>query len=49
MDKKIPIGIENYQNFIDNKYLYIDKTLWIKEILDNGKKILFLPRPRRFE
>ncbi|MFV0289247.1 MAG: AAA family ATPase [Mycoplasmatales bacterium] len=46
--KAIPIGIEDYQDLVNNKYLYVDKTLLIQEIIDNGEKVLFLPRPRRF-
>ncbi|MFV0288912.1 MAG: AAA family ATPase, partial [Mycoplasmatales bacterium] len=48
MNKKIPIGIEDYQDLVNHQYLYVDKTVLIKEILDNGEKVLFLPRPRRF-
>ncbi len=46
--KKIPIGISDFKDVIIGNYLYIDKTLFIKEILDKGDKILLLPRPRRF-
>ena len=33
---------------VTGDYYYVDKTLFIKEIIDNGDKILLLPRPRRF-
>jgi len=47
MLKKVPIGIEDYRNA--QKYYYIDKTLLIKDLLDDciGKSIL-ITRPRRF-
>ena len=36
------------KEIIENNYFYVDKTLFIKEILDRGDKILLIPRPRRF-
>jgi len=45
--KDIPIGIENF-NQIENKY-YVDKTLIIKDIIDQGiGKSILITRPRRF-
>jgi len=46
--KKIPIGVSDFREIITDEYYYIDKTLFIKEVLDSGDKILLLPRPRRF-
>jgi len=46
--KKLPIGISDYKTIIEENYYYIDKTLFIKEILDEAKAIILLPRPRRF-
>lgn len=48
MRKKLPIGISNFKEIIENNYYYVDKTLLIKEILDDGSKVLLLARPRRF-
>ena len=48
MKKPLPIGVDNFQEIIKNGYCYIDKTMFIKELLDlKGKVNLFL-RPRRF-
>jgi hypothetical protein len=33
---------------VTGDYYYVDKTLFIKEIMDKGDKILLIPRPRRF-
>ncbi|MDY4412787.1 MAG: AAA family ATPase, partial [Ruminococcus sp.] len=33
--KPIPIGVENFRDIIDKGYYYVDKTLFIKDILDN--------------
>jgi len=45
--KKIPIGIVDFKDLIDNGYYYVDKTLLIQDVLESGKVVL-LPRPRRF-
>ncbi len=46
--KKLPVGISDFKDVITGGYYYVDKTLFIKEIIDSGDKILLLPRPRRF-
>ena len=46
--KKLPYGISNYEELIEDNYYYVDKTMYI-ENLENlaEKRILFL-RPRKF-
>ncbi len=46
--KKLPVGISDFREMVSGDYCYVDKTLFIKEILDKGDKILWVPRPRRF-
>ncbi len=46
--KKLPIGFSDFKDVITGDYYYVDKTLFIKEIIDSGDKILLIPRPRRF-
>ncbi len=46
--KPIPIGIENFKELIDKECYYVDKTLMIKDILDNCSKVNLYTRPRRF-
>jgi hypothetical protein len=48
MKKKIPIGISNFRELIKENYYFVDKSLLIKEFMDNGAKIILTPRPRRF-
>ena len=43
----LPIGTTNYKK-ICNSYYYVDKTLMIKDILDEGTEISLFTRPRRF-
>ncbi len=48
MKKPLPIGVDNFEKIIKDGYCYIDKTMFIKELLDlRGEVNLFL-RPRRF-
>ena len=44
---KFPIGIQTFEQIIDDGYVYVDKTALIHELVHSGK-IYFLSRPRRF-
>lgn len=44
---KYPIGIQDFEGLRNDGYLYVDKTAFIKELIDEGK-YYFLSRPRRF-
>ena len=46
--KKLPIGIENFEEFSTENFYYADKTLFIKELLQNWGKVNLFTRPRRF-
>ncbi len=46
--KKLPIGVSDFKYMIRDEYYYVDKTLFIKDVLDKGDRILLIPRPRRF-
>ena len=48
MRKKLPIGIENFEEFSTEDFYYVDKTLFIKELLQNWGKVNLFTRPRRF-
>ncbi|MCA0230488.1 MAG: ATP-binding protein [Bacteroidetes bacterium] len=45
--QKYPIGIQNFQELITGRYLYVDKTALIYSLVSRGK-YYFLSRPRRF-
>jgi len=45
--KKLPIGIQTFEEIIKQNYLYIDKTELALELIENYK-YSFLSRPRRF-
>ena len=44
---KLPIGIQTFEEIRKKGYLYVDKTKYLVDLIDNGK-IYFLARPRRF-
>ncbi len=48
MEKKVAIGVQNFNDFIEKQYFYIDKTLFIKEWWDGGDVVTLITRPRRF-
>ena len=48
MKKPLPIGVENFEDMIKSEYYYVDKTLFIKELLDLKGKVNLFTRPRRF-
>ena len=45
--KKLPIGIQTFENLIQEGYYYVDKTGFVHEVTSQGK-YYFLSRPRRF-
>ena len=46
--KPLPIGIDNFEKLITRGYYFIDKTLFIKDLLDNKGSVSLFTRPRRF-
>ena len=45
--RKLPIGIQTFREIRAENYYYVDKTAYIRRMLDEGKHY-FLSRPRRF-
>ena len=46
--KKIPIGISDFKQLINEDCYFVDKSLIIKELIDSGSKVTLITRPRRF-
>ncbi len=44
---RYPVGMQTFSNIIEEGYAYVDKTAYVKPLLNQGKYI-FLSRPRRF-
>jgi hypothetical protein len=46
--KRMPIGISNYKNLIDRNAYFVDKTLFIRDIINDESEAVVFTRPRRF-
>lgn len=46
--KKLPIGVEHFEEMRREDFYYVDKTGMIKELLENQAKVSLFTRPRRF-
>lgn len=44
----LPIGVENFEDLIQTGYYFVDKTLFIRELIDMKGKVNLFTRPRRF-
>jgi len=47
---KVPVGVSDFSELIskENDYLFVDKTLLIKELIDRGAKTTLITRARRW-
>lgn len=45
---KLPIGLDSFEKIRTNDFYYVDKTLFIKELLENWGEVNQFTRPRRF-
>lgn len=48
MQKKVPIGYEDFKRIIDEDMYFVDKSLMIRDILDYKGSVNLYTRPRRF-
>ena len=50
MAKKIPIGIDDFSELVSShsNFLFVDKSLMIKELIEKGTKVSLIIRPRRW-
>jgi len=45
--RKLPIGVQSFKDLREKGFLYVDKTKYLFQLIDNSK-VYFLSRPRRF-
>jgi Predicted AAA-ATPase/PD-(D/E)XK nuclease superfamily len=45
---RFPLGISDFRTLRQEGYHYVDKTLFIEDVLDADPQVLLVPRPRRF-
>lgn len=48
VNPKIPIGIDNFRRLRSEGFTYVDKSLFVRDVIDDGALVILLPRPRRF-
>ena len=47
-EKKLPVGIDDFEKLIKWRFFYVDKKLMIKDLLSSCSKMNLFTRPRRF-
>ncbi|EET61718.1 hypothetical protein BRYFOR_06401 [Marvinbryantia formatexigens DSM 14469] len=48
MLKKLPVGVDGFKKIITEDFYYVDKTMFIEELLQNWGEVNLFTRPRRF-
>ncbi|ETI91828.1 MAG: hypothetical protein Q607_CBUC00018G0021 [Clostridium butyricum DORA_1] len=48
MKKTIQVGTSDFKKIIQDNHYFVDKSLIIKEFVENGADVILTPRPRRF-
>lgn len=46
--RKYPVGMQTFSKIREGNYVYVDKTKYIVQMLENDSQYVFLSRPRRF-
>ena len=46
--KKMPYGISNYEELVNDNYYYVDKTMYIEKLENLAEKRIMFLRPRKF-
>ncbi len=44
-----PIGVDDYKKLMEGNYLYVDKTLFIKEFWETGSEVTLVTRQGALE
>ena len=45
--RKLPIGVQSFKVLRNDRYLYVDKTAYLAQLITSSR-VYFLSRPRRF-
>lgn len=48
MLKKLPVGVDGFEKIRTQDFYYVDKTMFISELLENWGEVNLFTRPRRF-
>ena len=44
----LPIGYDDFGSILDNKCTIVDKSLFIKDVIEDLTQVILITRPRRF-
>ena len=44
----LPVGVEDFGDLRRNNYYFVDKTMFIRDLLDKKGEVHLITRPRRF-
>lgn len=47
MALKLPLGISDFRRLREDGHTYIDKSLLIRDLIDDSAIVILLPRPRQ--
>ena len=47
-DKKLPVGVDSFEKLIRDGYYYLDKTGFIRQLVEWYDEVNLFTRPRRF-
>ena len=45
---KLPVDVSNFQKLIQEKFDFVDKSDFIREIMNDSAEVILITRPRRF-
>lgn len=46
--RTIALGVDDFKEIVEGNHYLVDKSLFIKEVIEDGSKVILLPRPRRW-
>lgn len=46
--RNLPLGVSDFKKVRELDYFFVDKSLFIQEIIDSPAEVMLFPRPRRF-
>ena len=47
-DPRLPVGVSDFRKLITGKCHFVDKSLLIREIINDSAEVILITRPRRF-
>ena len=46
--RSLPVGVSSFERLVSGDYCYVDKTLLVRDVLEDGAEVVLFCRPRRF-